>query len=195
MEEEEEAAAAEEVVAEESAAAAEAPTATGEVAAKGMQQGLSLLIKTDKAQWTEPNTHLLCDLWVEQIRAGNCHKGTMSGRGYKIIVDKYSMVTGLKHDKMQLRNRINQLKIMYGFWKELQKQSGFGRKADGTVSALEWWWKDNTKERFSECKKLQYGAPEYIDQLEEIFYDVVVDGFTSYLVGFDGEEEQDGEDV
>nr|XP_034571044.1 uncharacterized protein LOC117835839 [Setaria viridis] len=164
MEEEEEAAAAEEVVAEESAAAAEAPTATGEVAAKGMQQG-------------------------------NCHKGTMSGRGYKIIIDKYSMVTGLKHDKMQLRNRINQLKIMYGFWKELQKQSGFGRKADGTVSALEWWWKDNTKERFSECKKLQYGAPEYIDQLEEIFYDVVVDGFTSYLVGFDGEEEQDGEDV
>ncbi|XP_066316368.1 uncharacterized protein [Miscanthus floridulus] len=37
----------------------------------------------DKANWTEENTHIFCDVVVEQIRAGNCLNGTMSGRGYK----------------------------------------------------------------------------------------------------------------
>nr|TKW39018.1 hypothetical protein SEVIR_1G151200v2 [Setaria viridis] len=75
----------------------------------------------------------------------------MSARGYKTIVEKYYM-------------------------KELQKQSGLGRKADGTVSTPDWWWKQNAK-------------------LEEMFHDVVVDGSTSYVVGVEEKEEQDGEDV
>nr|XP_034592111.1 uncharacterized protein LOC117853942 [Setaria viridis] len=146
-------------------------------------------IATDKAQWSEPNTHVLCELWVEQIRGGNCHKGTMSTRGFKIVVDKFSKITGLKHDKGQLRNRINQLKILYGFWKKLQTRSGLGRRADGTVTASDWWWKQNTKGKFRECKKLQFGTPAYMDHLEEMFHDVMVDGSTSFLVGFDEEEE------
>lgn len=56
-------------------------------------------MKNSKANWSEPNTKVFCELWVEQIRAGNCCKGTMSRRGYNMLVDKYYISTGLKHDK------------------------------------------------------------------------------------------------
>ncbi|KAG8100662.1 hypothetical protein GUJ93_ZPchr0013g37540 [Zizania palustris] len=39
----------------------------------------------DKANWSEENTHIFCELVVEQIRAGNCLNGTMSGRGYNAM--------------------------------------------------------------------------------------------------------------
>lgn len=51
-----------------------------------------------------------------------------------------------------------------------------------------------------EYKKLQHGAPEYLDQLEEVFKDAVVDGTTSYIpgqeetYGLDDEEEAAGEE-
>nr|XP_034584866.1 uncharacterized protein LOC117847709 isoform X2 [Setaria viridis]TKW28005.1 hypothetical protein SEVIR_3G295666v2 [Setaria viridis] len=74
-------------------------------------------IKNDKAQWTERNTGLFCDLSVEQIREGNCPKGNMSTRGLKIIQEKYYMATGLKHDFQQFRNIRDQLKRLYTFGK------------------------------------------------------------------------------
>ncbi|KAG8060776.1 hypothetical protein GUJ93_ZPchr0002g25019 [Zizania palustris] len=39
----------------------------------------------DKANWSEENTHIFCELAVEQIREGNCLNGTMSGRGYNAM--------------------------------------------------------------------------------------------------------------
>jgi hypothetical protein len=32
-----------------------------------------------------------------------------------------------------------------------------------------------------EWKKLKYGSPDYIDELEEMFQDIVVDGSSSYI--------------
>nr|TKW01533.1 hypothetical protein SEVIR_8G187200v2 [Setaria viridis] len=52
---------------------------------------------------------------------------------------------------------------------------------------------DNGK--YSECKKFQYGVLDYIDHLEEMFHDVVVDGSTSFVAGCEEDEDQDGEDV
>jgi hypothetical protein len=53
----------------------------------------------DKANWNEENTHIFCELCVEQIRAGNCVSGTMTTRGYKLIKEKLFAKTGLKHDR------------------------------------------------------------------------------------------------
>lgn len=49
----------------------------------------------DKANWTEANTYVFCELAVEQIRAGNCPNGTMSNRGYKIIAQIFFEKSGL----------------------------------------------------------------------------------------------------
>lgn len=84
-------------------------------------------MKNSKANWSEPNTKVFCELWVEQIRARNCCKGTMSRRGYNILADKYYISTGLKHDKSQLKNKRDQLKGLYGFWLQLNKRSGLGK--------------------------------------------------------------------
>ncbi|XP_022684597.1 cold shock protein 2-like [Setaria italica] len=81
----------------------------------------SKINRFDKAQWTEHNTGVLCDLWVEQIRSGNCPKGSITSRGLRIVADKYQMATGLKHQHSQIRNRINQLKTLHTFWKACNK--------------------------------------------------------------------------
>ncbi|XP_034586721.1 uncharacterized protein [Setaria viridis] len=104
----------------------------------------------------------------------------MVARGYKILSEKYYVATGLKHDSSQLRNRSHQLKKKYEFWKGLQKETGLGRNPGGTVFAPNWWWEQHTKGRL-DLRKLQNGAPEYLDQLEEMFHDVVVDGSTSFI--------------
>nr|XP_034580886.1 uncharacterized protein LOC117844243 [Setaria viridis] len=117
----------------------------------------------------------------------------MSARGYKIIQEKYYLQTGLKHERRQLRNRIGGLKILYVFWKSLWTNSGLGRDSDGNVVASEEWWDTNTKGRKWECKKLKYGAPDYIDQLEEIFHECAVDGSTAFNPLDDQEEEEEEE--
>nr|XP_034583158.1 uncharacterized protein LOC117846151 [Setaria viridis] len=105
------------------------------------------------------------------------------------------MATGLKHQHSQIRNRINQLKTLHTFWKACNKDTGLGRHADGTIIASDGWWKSNTKGKFSECKKFRYGVPHYIDHLEEMFRDVVVDGSTSFVAGCEEDEDQDVDDV
>lgn len=73
----------------------------------------------------------------------------MSRRGFELIADKFYEKTGLWHIREQFRNRINQLKGLYGFWVMLQKQSGLGLHADGTVAAPGWWWKENVPQVFA----------------------------------------------
>jgi hypothetical protein len=70
---------------------------------------------TNMADWSEENFYTLCELWCDQIEAENCNNSTISGRGYKIVSDKYYSRTGLRHDKKQLRNRVGILKQFYLF--------------------------------------------------------------------------------
>jgi hypothetical protein len=67
----------------------------------------------------------------------------MSGRGYKIMSDKYYSRTGLMHDKKQLRNHVGILKQFYLFWKMCNNFSGINRGPSGEVIASYHWWKTN----------------------------------------------------
>ncbi|XP_034594582.1 uncharacterized protein [Setaria viridis] len=116
----------------------------------------------------------------------------MSAKGYKIIEEKYYLQTGLKHERRQLRNRLGGLKTLYTFWKALWTNSGLGKDSDGNVVASDEWWEENTKGKKWEYKK-QAGAPEYIDQLEEIFHESVVDGSTSFNPSVDEDQEEQEE--
>ena len=70
----------------------------------------------------------------------------MSTRGYKNIAEKYKIVTGLHHSRVQFKNKLDLLKGLYGFWLQLLKDTGLGwNEALGTVIASEDYWNKNTK--------------------------------------------------
>nr|TKV94380.1 hypothetical protein SEVIR_9G290600v2 [Setaria viridis] len=54
--------------------------------------------------------------------------------------------------------------------------------------------RDQLKRKRPDLRKLQHGAPEYLDQLEEMFHETAVDGSTAYIPEVEEEEEEDGED-
>lgn len=78
------------------------------------------------------------------MRAGNTNNGAMTSRGYKNIAEIYFRRTGLTHNRTQLKNRWDQLKRLYAFWKWAMAQTGLGW-ANGTFVASEAWWKKYTK--------------------------------------------------
>lgn len=139
----------------------------------------------DKAEWSTTNTRIFCELCVEQIEAGNRPIGIMTTRGYQNIAVKYLQKTGLRHSKMQLKNRWDILKALYSFWLGLLKDTGLGwDSTQGTVSASDKYWKQVTKGH-SEWKKLQHGPPDCEDLLSQMFAEVAVDGSSACAPGED----------
>jgi hypothetical protein len=122
----------------------------------------------DKANWTyAQNNTTFCELCVEQIREGNRVNGHMAGRGFKIIAEKFYLSTGLRHNRIQLKNRWGQLKGLYNFWLWCNKQKGLGR-ANGTVVADEEWWKKHTKV-LSILNFLQYNSSIFFAACLNVF--------------------------
>ena len=130
----------------------------------------------------------------------------MTTRGYKNIAEKYFMATGLRHSKLQLKNRLDILKGLYAFWLQLLKDNGLGwNQALGTVVATDEYWDRVTKvwitfwlaylfsyrtqfrltillqflQGHSQWKQLKKGPPEHEELLHEMFGSIVVDGSTA----------------
>lgn len=99
----------------------------------------------DKANWTEENTRILCDLAVEQIREGNCPNGTMKTAGYKAMAQKYYEQTNLLHEPRQIKNRYTQCKTMYQWLNWANGETGLGRGQNGSIIADDPWWEKYTQ--------------------------------------------------
>nr|XP_034586545.1 L10-interacting MYB domain-containing protein-like [Setaria viridis] len=121
----------------------------------------------DKADWANSaNNAAFCELCVEEITAGNSNKGHLTNRAYNNIAAKFEERTGLRHSKQQFKNRWDALRRMYAFWLYANKQSGLGW-GRGTVVADDAWWKKHTKNH-GEWRKLRYGPPDNLDELQVI---------------------------
>ncbi|CAL4994125.1 unnamed protein product [Urochloa decumbens] len=70
---------------------------------------------------------------------------------------------------------------MYSFWLSINKETGLGRHR-GTVVANDAWWEKNTKGH-GEWKKLRFGPPENLNELELMFQNIAVDGSSSCIPG------------
>ncbi|KAL6596285.1 hypothetical protein ACP70R_047649 [Stipagrostis hirtigluma subsp. patula] len=136
----------------------------------------------DKADWSsKANNAAFCELCVEEIRAGNKNGRYLTARGYENIATKFEEVTGLHHSKRQFKNRWEALQRLYNFWLGLNKATGLGR-GRGTVVADDEWWRENTQHH-SEWKRLRYGPPDNLAELEVMFQNTAVDGSSSCIPG------------
>jgi hypothetical protein len=100
-----------------------------------------------KAVWKDPKMmEFFCKLVIEEINEGNRPLGTLNGRGYKNLGEKFFAATRKQYTQKQLKNCWDNLKILYNFWKSLWTNTGIGRNPDlGTVVASDEWSEDNTK--------------------------------------------------
>ena len=99
----------------------------------------------DRAHWTDEHSGILCEIWVDQIKKGNCVDGVMNNRVVREVIRRYYVATNLVHAKSQIINRIRQLNSYWQFIQRLHKDSGLGCRKDATVDATDQWWEDNTK--------------------------------------------------
>ncbi|KAF8719365.1 hypothetical protein HU200_024073 [Digitaria exilis] len=106
----------------------------------------------------------------------------MTNRGYENIAGPFYERTSLRHSVKQLRNRWDQLKSLYTFWTYCNKQSGLGKSGTGGIIASDAFWDQHCKKQ-PERKKLKYGPPECLEDLEVMFEGVTVDGSSSCIPG------------
>ncbi|XP_044954874.1 L10-interacting MYB domain-containing protein-like [Hordeum vulgare subsp. vulgare] len=145
----------------------------------------------DKAEWTNSETTAaFCSLSVEEITAGNRSNGFMTARGYNNIAIKFEQNRGLRHSRIQFKNRWEELKRFYSFWLWLNKQTGLGRSPSGGIVASDEFWKKHTKGHAA-WRKLKYGPPENLSELEIMFEHTAVDGSTSCVAGEQMDDEVD----
>nr|XP_034570765.1 uncharacterized protein LOC117835523 [Setaria viridis] len=146
----------------------------------------------DKADWANSaNNAAFCELCVEEITAGNSNKGHLTNRAYNNIAAKFEERTGLRHSKQQFKNRWDALRRMYAFWLYANKPSGLGW-GRGTVVADDAWWKKHTKNH-GEWRKLRYGPPDNLDELQVMFQNIAVDGSSSCIPGEQVIESDEGD--
>jgi hypothetical protein len=134
----------------------------------------------------------------------------MTNRGYNNIAEKYKLSTGLRHSKVQLKNKLDLLKGLYSFWLQLNKDTGLGwNQALGAVVASEDYWNKATKvlitcllainiflmhsdltnhsfvcmQDHSNWKQQKKGPPDHEELLQEMFGVIVVDGSSACALG------------
>jgi hypothetical protein len=71
------------------------------------------------ADWSDDNVRIVCELFAEETRIRNRSNTHLNSDGYK---DK----TGISYTRKQFKNKWEKLKIDYGIWKKLNKQTGIG---------------------------------------------------------------------
>ena len=72
-------------------------------------------------------------------------RGVMNKTGMNEVIGRYYAATNLVHDRVQIANRIGQLKGLWQFIQRLRNDTGLGHRDDGTIDATNEWWEANTK--------------------------------------------------
>lgn len=108
----------------------------------------------------------------------------MNKSGWKEVTDKYCMFSGLRHTRDQFSSRMRQLRQEWAFCNKLRSGSGLGRLADGTVYAIDDWREKETQKNPA-LKKFRTSLPIYLDEMDQIFDSMAVDGSTAFVAGQD----------
>ncbi|XP_066355878.1 uncharacterized protein [Miscanthus floridulus] len=124
-----------------------------------------------EAEWNDERTRLVCELFEEQVRAGNRPNTHLNNIGYRQVAAKFQQRTQLLYTKLQLKNKWDKFKNDYITWKKLLVV-GKGLPWDtakGTFDvADEEWWKKINKE-LPGARKFRHGGLLHEDKLKVMF--------------------------
>lgn len=130
-----------------------------------------------EAEWNDENTRIICELFAEQVRAGNRPTTHLNNIGYSQVASKFQQRTQLLYTKKQLKNKWDKLKSDYSTWKKLLiKGEGLGwNNARGTIAADDDWWKKTNKE-LPGASRFRKAGMQSGDYLRVIFDDITSNG-------------------
>ena len=99
------------------------------------------------AEWTEDNTRIITDLFVNQVCAGNRPNTDLTPRAYEEVAIKFQMIIGLDYKQPQLKNKWDKLKNNFNIFKKLRlREIGGGWDIEqNTVRQDPEWWKKAAK--------------------------------------------------
>ena len=79
------------------------------------------------AEWTEENTRIIVELFVEQVRSGNSPNTHLTANAYEEVGNEFKMRTGLSYKQPQLKNKWDKFKCDYNMFKKLRlRETGGG---------------------------------------------------------------------
>ncbi|BAF29405.1 L10-interacting MYB domain-containing protein isoform X2 [Oryza sativa Japonica Group] len=132
---------------------------------------------TEAAEWNDENTKIICELYAEQVRAGNRPSTHLNSIGYSQVALKFQQRTHLLYTKRQLKNKWDKLRNEYTIWKKLLiRGSGLGwDSTKGTIAADENWW-NKTNTELPGAKKFRKAGMKNLDHLRVMFDDIASNG-------------------
>ncbi|KAJ0962895.1 hypothetical protein J5N97_028017 [Dioscorea zingiberensis] len=130
----------------------------------------------------DTNTKLFLKICVKEVQAGNRAHTHFTKEGWKNVVSKFVVRTGLSYNYKQLKNKRNSLKKEFSVWAKLvEHQTGLGWDfVKRTVLASDDWWERKGQEN-PEYLKWRNGGPKFLDMIEICFKDVVATGYMVLL--------------
>lgn len=123
-----------------------------------------------EAEWNDERTRIICELFEEQVRAGNRPNTHLNNIGYRQVAAKFQQKTQLLYTKLQLKNKWDKFKSDYITWKKLLIV-GAGLPWDtvkGTFVANDEWWKKINKE-LPGARRFRNAGLQHEDKLKVMF--------------------------
>ncbi|KAG0450289.1 hypothetical protein HPP92_027007 [Vanilla planifolia] len=128
------------------------------------------------ATWSYDITMMFCDLCLREIAHGNRPNTHFNKAGWSNLVDDFKVYTGRDYDRLQLKNKWDQLKKEWKLWKDLKKGAVgcVWNPKRKTLDASDEWWREKVKE-FPAAKKFRYCGidPEMEEKLDKMFMNMI----------------------
>ncbi|XP_062203360.1 uncharacterized protein LOC133905556 isoform X2 [Phragmites australis] len=130
-----------------------------------------------EAEWNDERTKIICELFAEQVRAGNRPNTHLNNIGYRQVASKFQQRTQLLYTKLQLKNKWDKLKSEYTTWNKLLTMRAGLRwdSARGTIAADDDWWKKKNKE-LPGARKFRIAGLQNEDKLKVMFDYIISNG-------------------
>uniref|UniRef100_A0A8I7BJF6 Myb/SANT-like domain-containing protein n=1 Tax=Hordeum vulgare subsp. vulgare TaxID=112509 RepID=A0A8I7BJF6_HORVV len=129
------------------------------------------------ADWSDDNTTILTELFVQQVHAGNRPGKHLTPNAYEEVAKDFKVRAGLEYTRIQLKNKWDKLKSDYSNFRKLKLKEiggGWDYERNTVKQDVEWWKK--AKIDIPRCGKFRKRGLRNENNLSTMFGDITSDG-------------------